>query len=154
MPKQMKLPNGFGNINKLSGNRRNPFRARVAVGYSGHRIAARLARLLKRCISRAISALWHSRHGYQRWCRTRRPYERALHRRGGNGSINSTFPLISSISRRKKGADGEEPKRRFSAFDHLMPPNGVRNRLSDLALGIAACSIFIGAWHGKAWFST
>ena len=33
MPKQMKLPNGFGNINKLSGNRRNPFRARVAVGY-------------------------------------------------------------------------------------------------------------------------
>ena len=29
----MKLPNGFGNINKLSGERRNPYRARVAVGY-------------------------------------------------------------------------------------------------------------------------
>lgn len=33
MPKKMKLPNGFGNINKLSGERRNPYRARVAVEY-------------------------------------------------------------------------------------------------------------------------
>lgn len=34
MPKPMRLPNGFGNINKLSGNRRNPFRARVFEGYA------------------------------------------------------------------------------------------------------------------------
>jgi integrase len=30
----MRLPNGFGNINKLSGNRRKPFRARVPQGYT------------------------------------------------------------------------------------------------------------------------
>lgn len=29
MPKPMRLPNGFGNINYLSGNRRKPYRARV-----------------------------------------------------------------------------------------------------------------------------
>ncbi len=34
MPKKMRLPNGFGNINKLSGNRRNPYRARVHRGYT------------------------------------------------------------------------------------------------------------------------
>ena len=34
MPKPMRLPNRFGNINKLSGNRRNPFRARVFEGYT------------------------------------------------------------------------------------------------------------------------
>ena len=30
----MRLPNGFGNINKLSGNRRKPFRARIFDGYT------------------------------------------------------------------------------------------------------------------------
>lgn len=30
----MKLPNNFGNINKLSGNRRNPYRARVRLDYT------------------------------------------------------------------------------------------------------------------------
>ncbi len=34
MPKPMRLPNGFGNINKLSGNRRKPYRARVFDGYT------------------------------------------------------------------------------------------------------------------------
>lgn len=34
MAKPMRLPNGFGNINKLSGNRRKPFRARVFEGYT------------------------------------------------------------------------------------------------------------------------
>lgn len=34
MPKPMRLPNGFGNINKLSGNRRKPFRARIFEGYT------------------------------------------------------------------------------------------------------------------------
>ena len=34
MPKPMRLPNGFGNINKLSGNRRNPYRARVFQGFA------------------------------------------------------------------------------------------------------------------------
>lgn len=34
MAKPMRLPNGFGNISKLSGNRRNPYRARVFVGYT------------------------------------------------------------------------------------------------------------------------
>ena len=34
MPKPMRLPNGFGNINKLSGNRRKPFRARIFDGYT------------------------------------------------------------------------------------------------------------------------
>jgi integrase len=34
MPKPMRLPNGFGNINKLSGNRRQPYRARILGGYS------------------------------------------------------------------------------------------------------------------------
>lgn len=34
MAKPMRLPNGFGNINKLSGKRRNPYRARVLEGYS------------------------------------------------------------------------------------------------------------------------
>ncbi len=29
----MRLPNGYGNISKLSGNRRNPWRARVTVGW-------------------------------------------------------------------------------------------------------------------------
>lgn len=30
----MKLPNGFGSITKLSGNRRRPFIARKTIGYS------------------------------------------------------------------------------------------------------------------------
>lgn len=30
----MRLPNGYGNISKLSGNRRNPWRARVTTGWS------------------------------------------------------------------------------------------------------------------------
>ena len=34
MPKPMRLPNRFGTISKLSGNRRNPFRARVFEGYT------------------------------------------------------------------------------------------------------------------------
>lgn len=34
MPKPMRLPNGFGNINKLSGNRRKPYRARIFDGYT------------------------------------------------------------------------------------------------------------------------
>ena len=34
MPKPMRLPNKFGTISKLSGNRRNPFRARVFEGYT------------------------------------------------------------------------------------------------------------------------
>jgi integrase len=34
MAKPMRLPNGFGNINKLSGIRRKPFRARVPKGYT------------------------------------------------------------------------------------------------------------------------
>ncbi len=34
MPKPMRLPNGFGNINKLSGIRRKPYRARVLEGYA------------------------------------------------------------------------------------------------------------------------
>lgn len=34
MAKPMRLPNGFGNINKLSGNRRKPFRARLFDGYT------------------------------------------------------------------------------------------------------------------------
>ena len=29
----MRNPNGFGNISKLSGNRRNPFRVRVTAGW-------------------------------------------------------------------------------------------------------------------------
>lgn len=32
--RNMKLPNNFGNINKLSGNRRNPYRARVRLDYT------------------------------------------------------------------------------------------------------------------------
>lgn len=31
MAKMLRLPNGFGNISKMSGNRRNPYRARVCV---------------------------------------------------------------------------------------------------------------------------
>lgn len=34
VPKPMRLPNRFGTISKLSGNRRNPFRARVFEGYT------------------------------------------------------------------------------------------------------------------------
>ena len=34
MPKPMRLPNRFGTISKLSGNRRNPFRARVFDGFT------------------------------------------------------------------------------------------------------------------------
>ena len=34
MAKPMRLPNGFGNINKLSGNRRNPYRARVFIEFT------------------------------------------------------------------------------------------------------------------------
>ena len=34
MPKPMRLPNGFGNINKLSGNRRKPYRARIFDGFT------------------------------------------------------------------------------------------------------------------------
>lgn len=34
MPKPMRLPNRFGTISKLSGNRRNPFRARVFEGFT------------------------------------------------------------------------------------------------------------------------
>lgn len=34
MAKPMRLPNGFGNINKLSGNRRNPYRARIFDGFT------------------------------------------------------------------------------------------------------------------------
>ena len=34
MAKPMRLPNGFGNINKLSGNRRKPYRARLFDGYT------------------------------------------------------------------------------------------------------------------------
>ena len=34
MPKPMRLPNRFGTISKLSGNRRNPFRARAFEGYT------------------------------------------------------------------------------------------------------------------------
>ena len=33
MPKPMRLPNGFGNINHLGGNRRKPYRARVLEGF-------------------------------------------------------------------------------------------------------------------------
>ena len=32
--RNMKLPNNFGNINKLSGNRRNPYRARIRLDYT------------------------------------------------------------------------------------------------------------------------
>ena len=32
--RNMKLPNNFGNINKLSGNRRNPYRARIRLDYA------------------------------------------------------------------------------------------------------------------------
>lgn len=40
MARPMRLPNGFGNINKLSGNRRKPYRARILDGYTneGQRI--------------------------------------------------------------------------------------------------------------------
>ena len=34
MPKPMRLPNGFGNINKLNGNRRKPYRARIFDGFT------------------------------------------------------------------------------------------------------------------------
>ena len=34
MAKPMRLPNGFGNINKLSGSRRKPYRARLLDGYT------------------------------------------------------------------------------------------------------------------------
>jgi len=34
MARPMRLPNGFGNINKLSGNRRKPYRARLFDGYT------------------------------------------------------------------------------------------------------------------------
>ena len=34
MAKPMRLPNGFGNINKLSGSRRKPYRARIFDGYT------------------------------------------------------------------------------------------------------------------------
>lgn len=34
MAKPMRLPNGFGNINKLSGNRRKPYRARIFDGFT------------------------------------------------------------------------------------------------------------------------
>jgi integrase len=34
MAKPMRLPNGFGNVSKLSGNRRNPYRARVFIGFT------------------------------------------------------------------------------------------------------------------------
>lgn len=34
MARPMRLPNGFGNINKLSGNRRKPYRARIFEGYT------------------------------------------------------------------------------------------------------------------------
>lgn len=34
MAKPMRLPNGFGNVSKLSGNRRNPYRARVFLGFT------------------------------------------------------------------------------------------------------------------------
>ena len=34
MAKPMRLPNGFGNINKLSGARRKPYRARIFGGYA------------------------------------------------------------------------------------------------------------------------
>lgn len=34
MAKPMRLPNGFGNINELSGNRRKPYRARIFDGYT------------------------------------------------------------------------------------------------------------------------
>lgn len=34
MARPMRLPNGFGNINKLSGNRRKPYRARIFDGYA------------------------------------------------------------------------------------------------------------------------
>lgn len=34
MAKPMRLPNGFGNISKLSGNRRNPYRARVFLNFT------------------------------------------------------------------------------------------------------------------------
>ena len=34
MPKPMRLPNGFGNINKLSGSRRKPYRARIFDGFT------------------------------------------------------------------------------------------------------------------------
>lgn len=30
----MKLPNGYGSVHKLSGNRRNPWRARKTTGWS------------------------------------------------------------------------------------------------------------------------
>ena len=34
MARPMRLPNGFGNINKLTGNRRKPYRARLLDGYT------------------------------------------------------------------------------------------------------------------------
>lgn len=57
MAKPMRLPNGFGNINKLSGNRRKPFRARVPQGYTddGKRIWLNLGYYAK--YNEALAAL-------------------------------------------------------------------------------------------------
>ncbi len=43
----MRLPNGFGSVSKLPGNRRKPYRARVTVGWETDKAAGTIKQRFK-----------------------------------------------------------------------------------------------------------